>query len=80
MTILHFIIYALLAAGGAGVVLVRNPLSQAMVVSIYGMMLSILFLALQAPDVALSEIVIGAVMYPLMVLLAITKTGGKGVK
>ncbi|HEX8947598.1 MAG TPA: hydrogenase subunit MbhD domain-containing protein [Dissulfurispiraceae bacterium] len=78
MTALHFIIYLLLAVVGAGVVFTRDPLPQAIVAGIYGMLLSLLFIALQAPDVALSEIAIGAVMFPLMVLLALTKIRGKG--
>ena len=36
--------------------------------------LGILFFAFQAPDVALSNIVIGAVAMPTMILLAIAKT------
>ena len=41
--------------------------------SCVGILLAILFFVLQAPDVALSEIVVGAVALPLMVLLSLAK-------
>jgi energy-converting hydrogenase B subunit D len=60
------------------VVLARDPLRQAMVASIYGLVLGILFFVFQAPDVALSQTVVGAVALPMMILLALAKVrGGK---
>lgn len=58
------------------VVLARDPLRQAMVASIYGLVLGLLFFVFQAPDVALSQTVVGAVALPLMVLLALAKVRG----
>jgi energy-converting hydrogenase B subunit D len=58
------------------VVLARDPLRQAMLASIYGLVLGILFFAWQAPDVALSQTVVGAVALPLMILLALAKMRG----
>jgi energy-converting hydrogenase B subunit D len=55
------------------VVLTRDPLRQSMVVGVYGFALAALFFALQAPDVALSEIVVATVALPLMILLALAK-------
>jgi uncharacterized MnhB-related membrane protein len=63
----------LVAAGGTAVVLTRDPLNQAFVASFYGLLLGILFLVVQAPDVGLSQIVVGAVALPLMILLALAK-------
>ena len=54
-------------------VLARDPLRQAMIASIYGLVLGVLFFLFQAPDVALSQTVVGAVALPLMVLLALAK-------
>jgi len=70
-TILLFV-----AAGGTMVVATRDPLRQAMVASLFGILLAILFFVLQAPDVALSEIVVGAVALPLMILLSLAKIRG----
>ncbi|MEV5749335.1 DUF4040 domain-containing protein [Actinoallomurus sp. NPDC052308] len=62
------------------VVLTRDPARQAIVLSAYGVTLGILFLVLQAPDVALSQIAVGTVVVPLVVILAIhaiRKQGGE---
>jgi energy-converting hydrogenase B subunit D len=61
------------AFGGAAVVLARDPARQALVTSVYGLALAILFLAFQAPDVALSQIVVGAVALPAMIIYALRK-------
>jgi energy-converting hydrogenase B subunit D len=57
-------------------VLARDPLRQAMVASIYGLVLGILFFLFQAPDVALSQTVVGALALPMMILLALAKIRG----
>lgn len=64
----------LVALGAWATVMAREPVRQAVVVSLYGLALGILFFAFQAPDVALSNIVIGAVAMPTMILVAIAKT------
>jgi uncharacterized MnhB-related membrane protein len=61
------------AAGGTAVVLVRDPLRQAVMLSFYGVVLGVLFFAFQAPDVGLSQITVGSVGVPLMLLLTIAK-------
>lgn len=76
ITFLQVIALLLVAAGGTAVVLDRSPLPQAIAASFYGLLLGILFTLFQAPDVALSQIVVGAVALPLMILLALAKTRG----
>jgi energy-converting hydrogenase B subunit D len=56
------------------VVLTRNTLRQIIVNGVYGLMLVILFVVLQAPDVALSMLVVTTIAYPLIVLAAIART------
>lgn len=73
MAFLQALILAMVAAGGLAVVLTRNPLNQSIVVSFYGILLAIMFFLFQAPDVALSQIVIGAMALPLMILLALAR-------
>ena len=41
---------------------------------VYGLLLVLLFVILQAPDVALSMLVVSTVAYPLIVLIAISRT------
>jgi uncharacterized MnhB-related membrane protein len=63
----------LAAAGATAVALCQNPLRQIVLSGVYGFVLAILFVTLQAPDVALSMIVVSAVAYPLIVLAAIAR-------
>lgn len=76
MMLLHALMLLLVAASATGVVLTRDPLAQAVAASFYGLLLGILFLAFQAPDVGLSQIVVGAVATPLMILVALAKVRG----
>jgi uncharacterized MnhB-related membrane protein len=51
----------------------RDPRRQAAVAGVFGAALAITFFAFKAPDVALSQIVVGSVGLPLMILLALAK-------
>lgn len=73
MIFLQFGILACVLVSGTTVVLTRGLASQPIVVSVFGLMLALMFMVFQAPDVALSQIVVGAVGLPLMVLLALGK-------
>jgi uncharacterized MnhB-related membrane protein len=70
---LQAIALLLVALGGAAVALARDVRRQALVLSLYGFTLVILFLVFQAPDVALSELVVGAVAFPLVLVVAIAR-------
>ena len=76
MTFLEASVLILVAVTATCVVLSRDPLRQAMVASIYGLLLGIVFFVFQAPDVGLSQTVVGAVALPLMILLALAKVRG----
>jgi energy-converting hydrogenase B subunit D len=73
MTFLQATCLIVVAALGTLVVVTRDPLRQAAVTGIFGLALAALFLAVQAPDVALSQIAIGAIVVPVLVLLALAK-------
>jgi energy-converting hydrogenase B subunit D len=73
LTVLQIAALAAVALGGGAVVAARDPLRQALVLSIYGLALTMLFFVFQAPDVALSEIVVSTVGLPVMLLLALRK-------
>ena len=73
MDALQVTILVLVAAGATGVVLVRDPVRQVIVLSVYGVLLAMLFLAFQAPDVTLSELTVGAVVLPLLLVLTVAK-------
>jgi uncharacterized MnhB-related membrane protein len=59
------------ALAGTAVVATRDVTSQAIVLAVYGLSLGVLALALQAPDVALALLAIGAAITPMLVMLAI---------
>jgi energy-converting hydrogenase B subunit D len=73
VTALQAVCLLVVAAVGTLVVATRDPLRQAAVAGIFGLALAALFLSVQAPDVALSQIAIGAIVVPLLVLLAMAK-------
>jgi uncharacterized MnhB-related membrane protein len=73
MNWLQVLILLMVAAGGLAVVMTRDPLHLAIIASFYGILLALLFFLFQAPDVALSQITIGALALPLMILLALSK-------
>ena len=73
MDALQVTLLVLVAAGATAVVLTRVPARQVIVVSVYGLLLAVLFLAFQAPDVTLSELTVGAVALPILLLLALAK-------
>ena len=65
------------AASGTAVVLTREPRRQAIAIAFNGIVLALLFLALQAPDVALAQIAIGAAL-PLMVFVTLASIRSRG--
>jgi uncharacterized MnhB-related membrane protein len=66
-------VIGLVAVGALAVVLTRDLVRLALVSSLYALLLVVLFLILQAPDVALSELVVGALGVPLAIVVAISQ-------
>jgi uncharacterized MnhB-related membrane protein len=63
----------LVAAVGTVVALTPSPERQAVTLSLYALVLTLLFFELSAPDVALSQLGIGTAVVPLIVMLAVRK-------
>jgi len=61
------------AVTGTAVALTRHPTRQALVLSAYGLVLGVLMVVLEAPDVALAQIGIGTAVVPLLVVLTVAK-------
>ena len=78
MDVLQLTLLVLVAAGATAVVLIREPVRQVVMLSVYGVLLAVLFLAFQAPDVTLSELTVGAVALPVLLLLALAKVQEAG--
>jgi energy-converting hydrogenase B subunit D len=73
VTALQATALALVALGGTAVVLQRDPTRQAVLTGLFGLALAVLFLVFQAPDVALSALVVGALALPAMILFALER-------
>ena len=65
------ILFLLTALSGTGVALSRTPRQQVLAMAVNGMVLALLFMALQAPDVAFAEVAVGTVALPLLFLLVL---------
>lgn len=74
---LQVVVLVLVAAGAVAVVRARDRMRQVLLVSAYGVLLAVLFFTFQAPDVTLSELTVGAIALPLILLLAIAKVRGR---
>jgi energy-converting hydrogenase B subunit D len=70
---LDYLLLALIIAAAVLVVRMRNLNGAVMALSAAGLMLSVLFIALGAPDFAHSEVVVGAIALPVLYLVAIGK-------
>jgi uncharacterized MnhB-related membrane protein len=73
MMIMQAAILIFVAVAGGAVVLTRNPVNQVIGLTFYGLLMALMFFIFQAPDVAFSQIVVGTVILPLMVLLTLAK-------
>jgi uncharacterized MnhB-related membrane protein len=73
MDALQITILVLVAVGATAVVLIRAHVRQVLALSAYGVLLAVLFLVFQAPDVTLSELAVGAVALPIILLLTLAK-------
>ena len=73
MDALQITVLVLVAVGATAVVLIRAHVRQVLALSIYGVLLAVLFLVFQAPDVTLSELAVGAVLLPIVFLLTLAK-------
>ncbi|HEU5243854.1 MAG TPA: hydrogenase subunit MbhD domain-containing protein [Gaiellaceae bacterium] len=74
---LQVVAFALVALGAPVVVLTRDPLRQALVNSVYGVSLVCLFVVVEAPDPALSMLVVSGIGYPLVILAAVARVRGE---
>ena len=63
----------LIGAAGLAVVRTRDVTKQILALGFYGLLTALMFFLFQAPDVALSQITVGAVALPLMLMLAVSR-------
>lgn len=67
------VVLVLVAAAATAAVATRDPARQALVLSVLGTVLAVLFTVLQAPDVGLSQLAVGTALTPLLIMLSVRK-------
>lgn len=77
MTVVQVVAFTAVLVMGVLVVCTPDPLRQVFVNGVFGLTLVVLFVVVQAPDVALSELVVGTVAFPLVLLATIARTRDK---
>lgn len=73
---LQLVTIVFVGLGAVAVVASRDVVRQAITFSVYGFGLVLLFLIYQAPDVALSALVVSGIAYPLVLVGAIARVHG----
>lgn len=73
MTALQISALIVVCLSGTAIALTPSPLRQTLLMAIFGFSLTALFFAFQAPDVALSELVVAGVAMPLIILAALRR-------
>ncbi|MFR9787416.1 hydrogenase subunit MbhD domain-containing protein [Streptomyces sp. MB22_4] len=76
--VLNLVALLLVAGAATAAVAQRDPARQALVLSVLGVLLSVLFTVLQAPDVGLSQLAVGAALTPLLIMLSVRKIRRRG--
>jgi uncharacterized MnhB-related membrane protein len=75
---LQSVAIALVALFAVLVVATPEIIRLSLMASLYALTLVVLFVLFQAPDVALSMLVVGAVAFPLVIVVAIVMQRGSG--
>lgn len=73
VTALQVAVLVVVCLSGTVIALTPSPLRQTLLLAIFGFALTALFFAFQAPDVALSELVVSGVAMPLIILAALRR-------
>ena len=71
--VLQLVTFGMVALSGTAVVMTRDPKRQVFVAGFFGLLQAFLFYLLHSPDVALSELAVGTVALPLLVLATLAK-------
>ncbi len=73
MEFLQYGVMILVGLAGTAVVLTRNPVNQLIGIAFYGVVLAVMFYLWQAPAVALSQITVGALALPVLLMFALSR-------
>ena len=77
MIYMLFFLVVMMLAAGVGIIFIKNVLNAVIVSSVISLGISIIFVFLAAPDVAITEATIGAALTTVIFIIALSKTKGK---
>lgn len=77
LSFIDIVLLALLLITGCGVILARNLLTSTIILSVFSLLMAILYLILKAPDVAMTEAAVGAGISTLLFLATLFLIGAK---
>jgi energy-converting hydrogenase B subunit D len=70
------LVLVLIGVIGTVTVVTRDLVHQWLIFGLYGMLLSLGFLLLQAPDAALAQVVVSGIVVPLLLGVVLAEVGG----
>ncbi len=77
MIMIDALVCLIMILAGVGAMVTRNLLSSSVLVGVVSLMVSVLFLRIGAPDVAMTEAAIGAGLSTVIFLIAVRRTEEK---
>jgi energy-converting hydrogenase B subunit D len=73
VTVLQISALIVVGISGTAIAVTPSPLRQTLLMAIFGFALTALFFAFQAPDAALSELVVSSIAMPMIILAALRR-------
>lgn len=73
MTVFTYILLGLLIAGAIAVSLIKNPLTAIVVFMSYSLVMSVVWMLLESPDLAITEAAVGAGVTSILFFITLKK-------
>jgi energy-converting hydrogenase B subunit D len=77
MIVAQVLVVLLVGVSGTLVVVTRDTVHQVLVFGLFGLILALAFLLLQAPDAALAQLVVSGLVMPLLVVVVLAELRGR---
>jgi energy-converting hydrogenase B subunit D len=77
MSVAQVVTLLLVGATGTLVVTTRDTVHQVLMFGLFGLLLALAFLLLQAPDAALAQVVVSGLVVPLLVVVVLAELRGR---
>ncbi len=77
MVLAQAVVVLLVGVAGTLVVLARDTVHQLLVFGLFGLVLALAFLLLEAPDAALAQLVVSGLIMPLLIVTVLAELRGR---